>query len=265
MRPERELDTASARMDRPRAGKRVFRSRRLKRFWRSRGLARVVGAIVYAALWFVYRTQSTAPGSSPHREILQAEHPAIVALWHGQHLLAPFFRPSELPFVALLSRSNDAEINAAVVEHFGIETVRGSGGRVRKATARKGGVSALISLVRALSNGKGVCMIADVPKGVARQSGMGIVTLARLSGRPIIPSAAATSRRHVLRQTFDETTVPLPFGRIAVVLGEPIHVPRGLDAAGLEAKRQEVTAAIEAANRRALALADGRATTGGPA
>jgi lysophospholipid acyltransferase (LPLAT)-like uncharacterized protein len=37
-------------------------------------------------------------------------------------------------------------------------------------------------------------MTAEVPPGPARKAGIGIVTLARMSGRPIIPVAAATSR-----------------------------------------------------------------------
>ena len=37
-------------------------------------------------------------------------------------------------------------------------------------------------------------MTADVPPGPARYAGDGIVTLARLSGRPIMPLAVASSR-----------------------------------------------------------------------
>jgi lysophospholipid acyltransferase (LPLAT)-like uncharacterized protein len=37
-------------------------------------------------------------------------------------------------------------------------------------------------------------MTADMPKR-ARTAGLGIVTLARLSGRPIVPTAVVTSRR----------------------------------------------------------------------
>ena len=51
--------------------------------------------------------------------------------------------------------------------------------------------------------------------------------------------------------------MPLPFGSMAVVLGDPIRVPADADAATMEAKRREVTLAIEAANRRALRLATG--------
>ncbi|MBB3951983.1 lysophospholipid acyltransferase family protein [Aureimonas jatrophae] len=237
---------------------RVRLQRRVKSLSRQPLVMRVAGRAVFDLLRFIGAAQRPVSGSDDFSAVLTRQHPAIVALWHGQHLLAPFFRPRHLPYVALLSRSADAEINAGVVERFGIRTVRGSGGRVREAASRKGGARALIELKRLLDAGTGVCMIADVPKGVPREAGLGIVTLAKLSGRPIIPSAAATSRRRVLEKTWDRTTIPLPFGRMAVAMEPPILVPADSTPDDMERIRREVTAAIERANRRALALADGR-------
>lgn len=235
--------------------RRPFR-RTLRALGRSAAAVKLGGLGIYGLLRGIHATQRPAQGSSNFDEILHREHPAIVALWHGQHLLAPFFRPRDLPYVALLSRNVDAAINADVVERFGIDTVRGSGGRVRRAVSEKGGARALIQLRRRLREGFGVCMIADVPKGQARQAGLGVVTLARLSGRPIIPAAAVTSRRHVIARSWDKTTVPLPFGRIAVCMGDPIHVPADADDARMEEIRAALTLAIEEANRRAIELAD---------
>ena len=245
--------------ERPRAGKRWRKSlqRGLRRAIRGRLATSVLAAIIYAGLRLVHATQRKAPGSSDWRADLTRAHPAIVALWHGQHLLAPFFRPAELPYVALLSRNSDAELNANVVERFGIDTVRGSGGRAGADGSQKGGARALIALRRRLADRTGVCMIADVPKGTPRQAGQGIVMLARISGRPVLPSAAVTSRRYVVKSSWDQTALPLPFGRIAVVVGDPIHVPHDADEAVMEAKRQEITRAIEAANTAAERLARG--------
>ena len=47
-------------------------------------------------------------------------------------------------------------------------------------------------LLRQLESGSSVAMTADVPKR-ARVAGRGIVTLAKLSGRPIVPTAAVPS------------------------------------------------------------------------
>lgn len=247
--------------ERPSVGRRWRKSLRrgLRRVIRGRLATAVIGAIVYFGLRFVHATQRKAPGSSDWRRDLTEAHPAIVALWHGQHLLAPFFRPVELPYVALLSRNRDAELNANVVERFGIDTVRGSGGRAGADGSQKGGARALIALRRRLADRVGVCMIADVPKGTPRQAGQGIVMLARISGRPVLPSAAVTSRRYVVESSWDRTALPLPFGRIAVVIGDPVHVPADADEAVMEAKRQEITRAIEAANVVAERLARGAA------
>ncbi|TIR67965.1 MAG: hypothetical protein E5X18_25440, partial [Mesorhizobium sp.] len=88
-------------------------------------------------------------------------------------------------------------------------------------------------------------------------AGLGIVLLARLSGRPILPSAIATSRRKVLEKSWDKTTINLPFGRSAVIVGQPVFVPANADDAEMERKRQEVTASLNAATAEAYRLVDG--------
>jgi lysophospholipid acyltransferase (LPLAT)-like uncharacterized protein len=245
--------------DGPRGARRKRRSRRRRLVKRLRALLRsrpVIAALAFLAhglLVLVVGTQRLAARSGPSEAILRRNHPSIVAFWHGQHLLAPFFRPSDLPFVALLSKNVDAEVNARVVERFGIETVRGSGGRGGGMSAGKGGARALIALRRRMAEGRNAFMIADISKATARDAGLGVVTLAKVSGRPIIPTAATTSRRYVVRRTWDRTQIPLPFGRMAIAMGEPIFVPANADAALMEEKRREVTRAIEAANIEAAA------------
>jgi lysophospholipid acyltransferase (LPLAT)-like uncharacterized protein len=204
----------------------------------------------------VYRTSRPVPGSDDTAAKLTEHMPAIVALWHGQHLLAPFDRPAHIPVVAMFSRSADAELNARVAERLGFGTARGSGGRSRRKSVDKGGARALLALKKALGEGTTVVMIADIPHGTPREAGMGVVTLARISGRPILPVAYATSRRKVLDRTWDKTTINLPFGRRAVVFGEPIHVSREAGEAEMEDSRRAVTASLDAVTARAYALVD---------
>ena len=83
----------------------------------------------------------------------------------------------------MVSRSADAEMNALVIEKIGFQAVRGSGGRENTKHLEKGGARALIALKKALDAGNNVAMIADIPHGTPREAGLGIVTLARLSGR----------------------------------------------------------------------------------
>jgi lysophospholipid acyltransferase (LPLAT)-like uncharacterized protein len=246
----RAAETGKARDARRGRSKLAGRLRHRKRqLLRSRFVLGVAARLAHAWLRFVGWTQSRVPECAEAERALRGNHPAIVACWHGQHLLAPFFRPRDLPFVALLSKNADAEVNAWVVRKFGIGTVRGSGGRVPGRSLEKGGARALIALRRRLAEGCNAFMIADISKATAREAGLGVVTLAKITGRPIVPAAATTSRRFVLRRTWDRTTVPLPFGRMAVVAGDPIFVPADADAALMEAAGE--TAAALADRRRA--------------
>lgn len=217
----------------------------------------ILTSLFAQAMRFVRITNPTVAGSAPLSGTYDADGPGIIALWHGQHLLAPVFYPKNRGLVAMVSRSADAELNAMVVEKFGIETVRGSGGRSPGKHYDKGGAKALVALKKALDAGKNVCMIADIPHGTPRDAGLGIILLARLSGRPIIPAAIATSRRKVLERSWDRTAINLPFGRSAVSVGELIHVPKNADEAEMERQRRLLTDTLNAATRKAYALVDG--------
>lgn len=238
----------------------------MKRFWRKirKPLAesRIAKSMIASALANVVRfVKWTNPAMTGSADIdaLNAEFsPAIIALWHGQHLLAPVACPRKPPLVAMVSRSADAELNAQVVEKLGIETVRGSGGRAGINHFDKGGAKALITLKRALDAGKNVAMIADIPHGTPRDAGLGVILLAKYSGRPIMPVAVATSRRKVLEKTWDKTTLNLPFGRRAVAVGGPLYVPANATEEELEIKRRELTDALNEATGRAYRMVDER-------
>ena len=96
--------------------------------------------------------------------------------------------------------------------------MRGSGARGDK-VREKGGAKALIALRKKLDGARPIAMTADVPK-VARIAGLGIVTLGRISQRPIVPVAVVTSRR-IDFKSWDRASIGLPFGRGAIVIGEP--------------------------------------------
>jgi lysophospholipid acyltransferase (LPLAT)-like uncharacterized protein len=242
------------------------RERKSKALWKrirqplakSRFVKGALASLLALGLRFVHLTNPLVKGSvtilgGPYAD----REPVIVALWHGQHLLAPVFYPKKSRLTAMVSRSADAELNANVLAKFGIEIVRGSGGREGAHKADKGGARALIALKKALGAGANVCMIADIPHGTPRDSGQGIILLAKLSGRPILPVAFTTSRRKVLEKSWDKTTINLPFGRGSTVTGAPIYVPADADEAEMERKRQELTIALNTATGEAYRMVDG--------
>jgi hypothetical protein len=177
--------------------------------------------------------------------------PFIGAMWHGQHFMAPYLRRPQDRAASLVSRSSDGELNAIALRHLGIRAIRGSGARGRDQRA-KGGAPALRAMLRALETGENVFLTADVPK-IARRCGSGIVTLARMSGRPIVPIAVATSRRLEF-DSWDRASIGMPFGRGAIVAGAAVHLQADASADELERTRLALERELNRVNARACAL-----------
>jgi lysophospholipid acyltransferase (LPLAT)-like uncharacterized protein len=218
---------------------------------RSRPVLSVASRLASQYLSFVRATNRFALEPPAFIDAIAPELPVIVAMWHGQHFMIHYAWPPGARVAALISRHKDAELNAMLLDRLGVKPIRGSGGRVEK-MRRRGGATALLDLVRTLKDGQTVVMTADVPK-VSRRAGPGIVTLARLSGRPIYPLAVVTSRRYDFR-SWDRASLGLPFGRGAMVLGDAIRVPRDADDAAQEAARKRVEQGLDAVHARAYAL-----------
>jgi lysophospholipid acyltransferase (LPLAT)-like uncharacterized protein len=229
----------------------------MRHFWRrivrSRLVQLTAGAIGAWYLQLVWRTTRFIIEPADVYDRVDRDAPLILAMWHGQHFLAPFVRRPTDRAKVLISRHRDGEVNAIAAERLGIETIRGSGNHGGQ-FQQKGGVAAFIGMVAALKDGYNVALTADVPK-VSRVVGLGIMMLARNSGRPIYPLAIATHHR-IEVDTWDRCAFNLPFGRGAVVVEEPIRVPSDADDAVLEAGRQELEAALNRATGRAYAIVD---------
>jgi lysophospholipid acyltransferase (LPLAT)-like uncharacterized protein len=223
----------------------------LRNLLRSSWVQRAVGFLAAEYLRLVWRTNKFSFDPANIYERVEPQMPAIFAFWHGQHFMTPFIKTkaSHLAKV-LISRHRDGEFNAIAAERLGIGTIRGSGDH-GGAFHRKGGVGAFREMVQALTDNFNVATTADVPKR-SRIAGLGIIMLARESGRPIMPFAMATSR-FVRLNNWDGTTINLPFGRGALVgIGE-VSVPPDADAETMEKLRAELEANLNEATRRAYA------------
>lgn len=162
--------------------------------------------------------------------------PAIYVVWHARLLLLPYLYRRRGLF-ALVSRSEDGAMISDLVRRFGFVTVRGSSSR--------GGAWGLRALARAIGEGHSVVVVPDGPRGPREVLKAGVVVLARLTGAPVVPAALAASSEWRAR-SWDEFRIPKPFSRCVVRFGEPILVPRDIDAAGEEIARKEIEAALNA-------------------
>ena len=220
----------------------------LRGSWFQRG----IGFLAAEYLKFVWRTNRFTLDPPGLYERVERQLPAIFAFWHGQHFMTPFIKTKDSHVAkVLVSLHPDGEYNAIAAERLGIGTIRGSGDH-GSGFHRKGGISAYREMVRALEENYKVAMTADVPKR-SRIVGLGIIMLARESGRPIMPFAMATSR-YIRLNNWDRTTINLPFGRGALIGVEEVYVPSDADAEKMEELRLKLEAILNEATRRAYAM-----------
>ena len=195
-----------------------------KRSFSSESVVAFGSALAASYIRLVYDTSEVRRDPPDTDAKLFAQHPQIFAMWHGQFGMLPKIKPDRPADVAaMVARHGDAELMAGVLSRFGMRLIRGAGAGARR--RNRGGAAALREALRALAQGTTVAMTADVPPGPARRAGNGIVMLAKLSGRPIVPCAMATSRFIALKR-WSAFTINLPFSTLGIVVGDPVWVPR---------------------------------------
>ncbi|MDE2319022.1 MAG: DUF374 domain-containing protein [Rhodospirillales bacterium] len=156
--------------------------------------------------------------------VLAENKPVIAAFWHETLPTMPVLwreankAGTKRPAVVLASRHRDGQLIGNIARAFGVGLVSGS--------SSNGGAAGMHELVRLLNSGTNVALTPDGPRGPARQAAAGVAALAGLTGAVVLPCSAATSRFIILRKSWDSMRIPLPFGRVVLVCGAPLHVKR---------------------------------------
>lgn len=150
------------------------------------------------------------------REYLEGDQPFIGVVWHKDLLFALDFFRRRKKIVVMVSRSKDGELVASALHRMGYRTVRGS--------SSAGGREALAELSGLVREGWGSAIIADGPRGPARQAKIGCVLAARASGAPLLLWGVHAAPSLTLRN-WDQTLIPKPFATIYLSYGGPIYVP----------------------------------------
>ncbi|HEX8162241.1 MAG TPA: lysophospholipid acyltransferase family protein [Pyrinomonadaceae bacterium] len=165
----------------------------------------------------------------------------IYAFWHDQIMLATYFWRRR-GIVVMTSRSFDGEYIARFIQRFGYGAARGSSSR--------GGVGALVDMVKLVRAGRPAGFTVDGPRGPRHVAKMGAALLAKKTGSPILPFAVVASRRYAA-PSWDRLQVPLPFARARVLIAPPIRVAPDADDAALEAARDGLQRALDSLSERA--------------
>jgi len=175
--------------------------------------------------------------------------PFVIAFWHGRLLIMPAMWPRKAKIYMLISMHRDGEIISRAISYFGHGTVRGSAAKAGS-TKDRGGAAAMRTMLKALKGNEYIGITPDGPRGPRMRASEGVLTVARLSGVPIIPCAYSARSRRLL-PTWDRFVVPLPFTRGVIVWGEPISVARDADAQALAAARVAVEDGLNAVTHAA--------------
>lgn len=192
-------------------------------------------------LFCYYTTRFRRLGRENASQFRDRGETVIYAFWHQRLLLEPLFHREESAII-MIGRHRDAEYFARVLRLFGHDLARGS--------STRGGLAALKGVIRGMRDGKPAAMVPDGPKGPAREAKMGIIHLAKMTGRPIIPSAGAVKRVKFVG-SWDRMLIPLPFTRGIYIQAEPIWVSRDSDEEEMQQTLEQLENALNEVTERA--------------
>jgi lysophospholipid acyltransferase (LPLAT)-like uncharacterized protein len=196
----------------------------------------------------VFATSSTEYFPPDYLAACDKLEPAIYVAWHANLLATPLMAPDLHRLVNLTSPHPDGRMAAAMSEAYGITTIAAAGASSRQGA--QGAITGFRGLFRALKRGKSVFLTAELPPEPGRHIAPGIIALARKTGRPIIPVAAASTRRTIIERLWDKNQFHYPFSRFAVVGAPVLWVTEALSDAEAEAQLKRD---LDAAYAEALA------------
>jgi lysophospholipid acyltransferase (LPLAT)-like uncharacterized protein len=165
--------------------------------------------------------------------------PAIFAVWHNRLAvtMTAYYgyarkRSRSAGLAALVSASKDGALLAAILEAFKVQPVRGSSSRR--------GPQALLELTTWAERGYDLAITPDGPRGPCYRVQDGIMSLAQITGLPIIPFSCHLAWK-LRAKSWDRFQIPLPFSKCEMIVEKPIRVPR--EAADTE--RQQLQQQLE--------------------
>jgi hypothetical protein len=208
----------------------------------------VIGYWAGRFVWASCRMQSPIGLERARQSVLESRS-VIPAYWH-QHMLFAVkglldLGPEGLKLGFLISPSVDGVAPSMLVRKIGGHVIRGSSTHT--------GARALRDFYETIVKQEiSPAITPDGPRGPVHEFKPGAVLLSQLTGRPIILVSVAASRTWRFK-TWDRFELPLPFSRVVIAYGEPVRVPRVLNADALARAQGEMAEKLLALNAQARA------------
>jgi len=173
--------------------------------------------------------------------------PAIYCVWPNRLALClpAYFgyakKRTQTPgMAAMVSASKDGAFLAAILECFKVQPVRGSSSRR--------GPQALLELTTWSERGYDLAITPDGPRGPCYVVQEGIMSLAQLTGLPIVPFSYHLGWK-IRAKSWDRFQIPLPFSRCEMNVEKPIRIPRDASDAEREQLRQQLERTLKELSR----------------
>jgi lysophospholipid acyltransferase (LPLAT)-like uncharacterized protein len=216
-----------------------------RRSWSKRAQIAAIAGLGYPLINALGHTlRWRVEGAEHYDAVLASGRQPIMAFWHGRILSGTLYFQRR-GIVVITSENFDGEWIARIIQRFGFGTARGSSSR--------GGLRAMLQLVRDMEQGRPAAFTLDGPRGPARVAQPGAVWLARATGNPVVPFHMEAASNWTAN-SWDSTQIPKPFTTVAVSIGEPLEVPGETTEQQLEAARQELERRLRVLELRAAAM-----------
>lgn len=221
----------------PQQIEKVYKFAPLDRYSRKeRAIIRAADLAFYSLIRVIGRTiRFETEGWENFKAIERAGKSPIYCFWHDRIFAGTyFFRKRGI--VVITSQSLDGEYIARFIQRLGYGSVRGS--------STRGGVGALVEMVRLMRSGLPMAFTVDGPRGPRYEAKNGAVLLAKKTGNPLMPFVVeCRSFRRV--KSWDRLQIPLPFTRAKVIIGTPIHVPADAGDEAVAQARSDLQASLD--------------------
>lgn len=159
----------------------------------------------------------------------------IYSFWHNRIFAGTyFFRHRGI--VVITSQSMDGEYIARFIQRLGYGAIRGS--------STRGGVGALIEMIRCMKQGLPMAFTVDGPKGPRYEAKSGPVLLAKKTGNPMMPFIVETEKFYSVK-SWDRLQIPKPFTRAKMIIAQPIYVEKTAGDSEIENKRLELQMSLD--------------------
>lgn len=212
-------------------------------------LLKPVIQLLFSVIWSSCRVVRIE--GEQHIDTLRATNkPFIPCYWHQHHFYCAWYmrklikRGFKIGF--LISPSVDGEIPARLAREWGGVVIRGSTTRT--------GAQAMRDMYNVVAK-QGISPVttSDGPQGPLHVFKIGDILLAQFTQAPLLPFSYAANRAWVLK-SWDRFIIPKPFARVAITIGAPVYIPKGLLTEDLEPLRLQMQNTLLSLGQRASEL-----------